>query len=710
VDNSSNNVPDKARWRFDPNTGQPISDDTPAPPPQPTQPQTPPDTFRVDPQGASPQYPPQPQYQPPPPAQPTQPTPQYGYQQPQPQPPTQPMPQYAYPPQAPVAAQSTQAVVAKRRSRAPLVIGIVVILLAALGIGGYFLYQNVFNPPAVSVERLLPTNTLGYFSFDPAPSGAQKAAMDKINEAFTSQPGYKEAVANITQSLTGLMGVSPGTEATPQVSDLDTLSSYLGNSVTVAILPPSTDDLNKLKDATNSGNIDTVGSDILARNVVGIVDLDFNPLNKKGPITDLKQNADNVSKATLVEKYRDIEIRKFVTNTTEIYFTLLNGTSTAVVGVKPEPLHTVIDQFKDNKSLKDDPTFKALSGQVPADRIATLYVNLTDIFQQAKLIAPELLQNDSAVQNANGATLITLSAANDGVQIDVASEADLSLMNSGVQINPDARPDESSLRDIPADSQGFLAGTDLQTSIKAVIDSMRKEQSSATATPLPDEFGNVSGPNVDQTLSDFKQQYGVDLENDVLPLLTGDYSLSFSAANKNGTPAFSGVFQLKLKDSAKAISLLDKIASSDAAKDSTQKLSEAGGTFYTSSDGSTGALAGVTQDRFLFVFDSTTLDAAKTRLNDVVNNFGKGLATTADWATRKAHLPNGSNTIIYVDIKSLREFAESTMSDTDKQDYEKNFAPFARPFQYLLIGSATQATKDGNLSRNHTVLFVGISK
>ena len=296
--------------------------------------------------------------------------------------------------------------------------------------------------------------------------------------------------------------------------------------------------------------------------------------------------------------------------------------------------------------------------------------------------------------------------------MDIASEADLSLMNSGVQINPDARPDESSLRDIPTDSQGFLAGTDLQTSIKAVIDSMRKQQSSAGPTPTPDEFGftGTSGPNVDQMLSDFKQQYGVDLESDVLPLLGGDYSLSFSAANKNGTPAFSGVFQLKLKDSAKAISLLDKIASSDAAQGSTQKLSEAGGTFYTSSDGSTGALAGVTQDRFLFVFDFTTLDAAKARLNDTVNNFGKGLATTADWSARKAHLPSGSNTIIYVDLKSLREFAESTMTDTDKQDYEKSFAPFARPFQYLLIGSATQATKDGNLSRNHTVIFTGISK
>ena len=178
MDNSSNNVPDKSRWRFDPNTGQPISDDAPAPCPAAS-------IFTghvpVNPEGAPPQYPPQPQ-EPTPTPYPAahNPRPSTATSNPSPSRPLNRCPNMPTRPRHPSRAQSTQAVAVKRRSRAPLVIGIVVVLLAALGIGGYFLYQNVFNPPAVSVERLLPPNTLGYFSFDPSPSGSQKAAMDKI--------------------------------------------------------------------------------------------------------------------------------------------------------------------------------------------------------------------------------------------------------------------------------------------------------------------------------------------------------------------------------------------------------------------------------------------------------------------------------------------------------------------------------------------------
>ncbi len=709
MDNSSNNAPDKAHWRFDPKTGEPISDNPP--PQQPAQP-APQDSFRVDPQAAPPQYPPQqPDYQPAPPTPsygypdqpptqpPTQAAPQYGYPaySQQQQPPTQPVPQYGYAPQqAPMMTQPAQPLVVRRRSRAPLVIGIIVLLLAAIGIGGYFVYSNVLNPPSVSAEKLLPANTLGYFSFNPTLQGSQKAAMDKIGDAFTSQPGFKDALANITKTFTGMMGGDSGSLATPSATDLNTISSYLGNSVTVALLPPSTDDLTKLQNAANTGNISTVAPDVLGRNVVGIIDLDFNPLDKKGPITDLKQQADNIGKAQLVEKYRDVDIHKFITNTTEIYFALLGGTSTAVVGTQPAPLHVIIDQFKDNKSLKDDSTFKALSGQVPSDRIAALYLNLTEVYQQANLIAPDMLGSNS-LQSANGAMLITLSAANDGVQVDVASEADLSVMNSGVQINPNARPDPSSLNDIPANSIGFWLGTDLKTAIQSALDTMRKDPN--------------SGPNVDKSLSDFKQQFGVDLEKDVLPLLDGDYSVSVSSNGQSGnSPDVSVIFQLKVKDGAAAAALLDKIASSDAAQSSTQKLSVAGGTFYTSSDQSQGILAGVTQNRFMVVFNSTTLDAAKARLEDTVNNFGKGLGTTGDWAAAKTHLPDGSNVIGYLNFTSLRGVVENGMSDSDNQDYNTNVKPLVSPFKYLLLGSATQATKDGNLSRNHTVLFIGISK
>jgi len=88
----------------------------------------------------------------------------------------------------------------------PVIGGVIALLVvAALAIGGYFVYQNVLNKPSVSIEKLLPAGTLGYFSFDPVLQGNQKAAMDKIGEAFQSQPGFKDAWDKITSEFTGML-------------------------------------------------------------------------------------------------------------------------------------------------------------------------------------------------------------------------------------------------------------------------------------------------------------------------------------------------------------------------------------------------------------------------------------------------------------------------------------------------------------------------
>jgi hypothetical protein len=654
------NPPGPAGGPYDPQTGQPLSGA------QPTQPYTPPqgESFRA------------PGVEPP-----------AGAAQP-------------YGGQAALNAPPAQVNVARKQSLAPLIAGIAaVVLVFAIVVGGFWAYFNVFNRPAASAARVLPPNTLAYITLDTSPDAAQKAALDKMKEAFESQPGFKEAWAKIASEATQAgsdMGIT--SDATPEVTSFDTLGSYLGDNVTIAVLPPSTADLEKLQGGTGEGDV----MDVVGRNVVGLVDIDLNPLNKKGPLVDFKKQTEQGAKAEVVEKYRDMEIRKYVTDTTTLYFTLLNDTSTAVVGGKVEPVRAVIDQFKDDKGLRDDPTYKALSGQVPQERILTLYVNLTEVYKQAQIAAPEAFEN-SAVQKAEGAMLLTLSAQDGGMQLDIASEVDV--QGAGVQINPNAKPEVATLSDIPAGSLGFLVGTDLKSAIESALESLRKQ-------------GQASGQNVDMvtsTLNEFEQSTGLDLEADVIPLLGGDYALSIDTTLPRiagADPVPSGVFQLKLSAdnrprAEQALSaLLDKM-SPDGRPD---KLSIAGGSFYDLSDvGPEGVVAGITQDRLLVVYDPGR-ENAEEAVKAVTDNLGKGIGSTDQWREIAKHLPRDSNSIIYVDIKSIREFAEGVFPSDELPEYETNAAPFVRPFQYLLVGSATQATREGNRSRNHTVIFVGIGK
>lgn len=658
-----------SNWKFDPKTGERI-------PQEPTEGNQ--DMFRTSPPPSQEQGSYQPQ-------QPTQP---YNYE---PQQPTQPNP--SYPQQYSTPTPTPTPAPAKKRSGAPLVIGgIALVLIAALVGGGFFLWQNVVNRPAVSVERLLPANTLGYFSFDPVLEGSQKAAMDKLREAFEAQPGFKEAWDKLTNQATSSLTGGLADIATPDTNNIDNLATYLGNSVTLAVLAPGSDDLQRLEDATQSGDISTVAGDVMGKNVVGIVDLDFNPLNKKGPISDLKQQVDNVGKAELVEKYRDVEIRKFITNTQEIYFALLDGSSTAVVGAQAAPLKVLIDGFRDNKTLKDDATFKSLSGQVPQDRIAGLYVNLTEIYKQAQLISPEIFQ-DQQLQNLSGAMLLTVSAANDGMQIDVASETDLSLMDTQVQINPDARPDPSTINDVPSDALTFYAGTDLKTTLSNALKNLRAN--------------SQTGDQVNEQIKSFEDTLGISLENDLIPLLGGDFlvSVSTTGSGDNLTPRI--VFELKLTDTQKTKDLIEKVLSNPDAN--AEKFQIGNDTFY--GDQNSGVLLGVTNDRFWFVFSPGGSEPAQI-LQPLIDNLGKGFGTSAQWNGAKTHLVRDSNAIAFIDLNNLRTMLEGQMvgAAIDQREYDTNVAPFVKPLKYFLLGSATQAAKNGTLSRNHTVLFLGISK
>jgi hypothetical protein len=647
-------------------------------------------------------------------------TPQMGWQQP-----TQPMPQQSaymaqsypegtpaapgapapYAPQEPYVTgpaygspEMPSAPPPKKRSRAGLVVGgVALVLLIVVGAVAFTFINRLANRPAVAVERLLPTNTLAYVSLDPSIGGTQKAALDKIGEAFKAQPGFAKAWANITKGAMEAAGQAPSSGAS-DASDFDILSQYLGDSVTIAVLPPSTADLEALQKSM-SGEGSGSPEDVLLKNVAGVLDLDFNPLNKKGPISDLKSRVDNLASTEVSEKYRDTDIHKYVTDTTTIYFSLLGGTSTVIVGGKPEPLHVLIDQFKDNKGLSEDARFKTLAAQVPSDHIAAVYVNLTEIYKDLAFAEPSLAQSQGT--KADGAVMMTLSAQDDGLQIDVASQA--TIEGAGVKMNPNAHPDLSILSDVPADSLGLLAGTDLKTAIQSGLEAMRKQSQASGGEDM-----------VGSTLADFEKETGLSLENDILPWMGGDYALSASvkmpAPDELGEPMPSVVFQMKLSDAdhQKAVDALEKVVNSPSVGSSVEKVETSEGTFYSLSPGM-GMLVGVAKDRLLVVYETEAANA-ESRVTAVMSGLGKGLGAGDQWKSVSTHLPKDSNAVVYMDINGAREKFEASMDSFSKDDYETNAAPFVRPFKYLAVGSAPLPGSDGSLTSSHSIIFLGISK
>ena len=667
----SNNPPRQGP-KFDPMTGQPIADSdaettAPQPPVTPSQadlgtPPTP-QEFRV----ATTNGDNSPTYTPPAPTTP------YSYppssQEPQPQPP------YGPPPQQVNVTQP------KRSSATPLIIGALALLLIAGGVAAFFLMNRagIVGGNNAAIERALPANTLGYFHIDPSPSDSQKRAFDKMREAFEAQPGFKEAVEKMGRDM---QESASSSECFPAAEGqgLDFINSYLGDNLTIAVLPPSTDDLNTIKAATEDGAPGEI-EPVAKRNIVGLVDLDFNPVNKKGPLAEIKNIADK--KTALVETYNETDIRKYSCAGTDLYFGLLSGTNTAVVGADVSPIKRIIDEYKLNKGLKEDATYKYLSGAVPADRVATFYVNLTEIMRYAEVMAPEAFSSGT-MPKMQGGMIVTISGQEDGLQIDTASEAKYE--NLGFNMNfSGSKPDPSMLNDVPSESMAFLVSTDLKSTLTAVLDSAKKQDTTGV-------IGDVE--------AQVKKETGLDLRNDILSWMGGDFAVSGSMSGM--------VFQLKLNgdDRAKAESSVRTVVDKTLKGQATE-FQAAGGTFFDLGPG-VGAI-GVTGDRLVYVnaFMGGNSKAAVEAFN---SKLGQGMGTTDKWKDISRHLPANSQGAMYVDVSSLMGLAGMAMSGGGDDTYEKQVAPFVRPIKYVLIGGINDPFKENEPMRGIARIFIGISK
>ncbi|HKP54134.1 MAG TPA: DUF3352 domain-containing protein [Chloroflexia bacterium] len=599
------------------------------------------------------------------------------------------------------------------------ILALLALLLVAVAVAAYFIIRGSGGAGggSVPVESALPANTLGYFSINPAPAESQSHAFEKLRETFESQPGFHEAMTNLVLQVQGAIsstGLPLG--STTDAATLDTLAGYLGGGVTIAVLAPSQGDLISLKPSTNGDISPLAAFDVLGRNVVGLVDLDFTSEGtNQGFIADLRAVKDNLDKAKVVESYHGTDIRQYAAGPLQIYFALLGGTSTAAVGINSVPVKVLIDELRANKGLKEDEGFKRLSGKVPAARVATLYLNLGEIDKALKVPFPRYEQTDtiantelSGLLKLQGTMLITLSARDDGVQIDSASQGFSpswgALVTGNMEfypmsINASARPDSSTLDDVPTDAITFLVGTDLKTAGLSLLDSLKK-----------------SGTNIFFAESDAIEPLGLSMRNDILELMPGDFSITLQASDIQPLAFPPAVIaQLKLSDSHSA-----RVA--ENVKRGVEKMSEgkaqpfdvAGGMFYpTSSDGPTETIIGVAKERFILSYDKD-LDAAKARAETALSNLGKGFGTTDKWKGISTHLPPDSNLIGYFDLVALREMYEQAMSNVmtaqAKEAYEKELAPLVKPLKYALVGLATEPTKEGEASRNLTRIFLGIGK
>jgi len=641
--------------------------------------------------------------------------PQYQAQQP---PPYTPGPSYQEqaPPTmaAPVVAAGMTAPVAPRKSNMGrnVLIGVILLLLIAGGIGALLVTKigqvgQQLLQPTVSIAKLIPADAYGYVTIPTHLKGGQKDSLDKIQAAFKSQPGFQAAWDKLTKQATDAgssanpSSLNCGDSSAPAAAtpaNLDELTSVLGDNAGIAVLALTKDEMNSIQQGGDAGKV-------LLPKLLITSDVDLTKLLQKLLPGATGGGSGGSSGLTLAEKYRNVDINKVATDKcTDASGTKLPAMYVALVGstgVATFDLGTIkgaIDRFTDGKgSLADSPSWSKLDPELPKERLGTLYLNLTALYDTMQAVGQSMASSGGTnplanMARANGAVELSLTAHDDGFQIDSSSDT----TSSDQMVSVTGVPSANTLNDVPSGSWAVYEGTDLKSTVQQLLALERKQ-------------GNSQ--QIDDGIKQINSQFGIDLEKDVLPLLGGDYI--FSVQGKKGTdiPVVSGGAEMLLKqgDGTKMSGVLDKINQSLTTQGQTITPVQVGSASFSSFGPSAPFLYGLSGDKLYILATSDTTADVSTFAKQVLDGQSKGMGTDATFKSRIAKLPANSNGLLYADIsKIVSEGVESTMSGSSKATYDEQYAPLVHPIQYLLVGGAT--AMNGQTAHTRGVTFLGIGK
>lgn len=638
-----------------------------------------------------------------------------------------------------------------RKGRGPLPFIAAIVVIAALAVGGYFLWQNVASPliSGVAYDKLLPNTTMGYFSYDASPSAAQQANWNKVRDAFFSQPGVKDKFDQLGQEIgmgSGMAGsfvqqCSTGNSVSSGGSLLTNLPGFLSGNVTFAYLQPSDAEVRQVvKDAIqsspmmnggmmgsglggnstipnrtiDSGKMSAVACEALAlfeNHSVAVVELNVNPLDKNSIIAKLQDKTSDANKGSLTkdETYNGTDIYKIdLGGNTATFYGLLIGKE-AVLAANKDTLKTIVDAYKDgSKSLSSNANYIAALAKLPADRSMTAYVDSAKFAGTVSVAIDEAAKDSPMMGSSFGSmktmydqlkgqnivSVIGVTAQANGVQIDSAGNSPSNMSFAAPLM---------SVRDVvnrtPDSAWGFVASADLKDLVNQAftyLDQMNYFQSMG-----------MGSMNVAQLKQMFKQATGLDLDNDMLSWMGGEWGLYIGPGSDSSTPAQGG-FVLNVKDSKdKATAaiqkinqtLKDKVATgSDQFSPKLTEVQVAGSTVYQFGTQSSSIYYGIVGDYFFVTSNTATMEAFTS---------GKGgISNTTNYKGAMTNAISNNGAVMYVNIQAIREFVEKTMGSQgmSMDNYNQNVKPFLVPFRSLGI------TEDSANGIQHAVIFLDIEK
>lgn len=343
-----------------------------------------------------------------------------------------------------------------------------------------------------------------------------------------------------------------------------------------------------------------------------------------------------------------------------------------VIMTNSEALLTkTIDQSEAADSLAENESFKATIDALPSNSVMLAVFDVSSLIAESsqmselEAIQPMLFEQAEAV----GFIGMALTLQPDGIQLDLAQQYDLEKLPESTRalLNRPANANEV-LNRIPAEVLFFVNSHNLGQIWQ------QSRQQLATAADF------------EQSLSSMEQETGINLDEDIFSWMNGEFALVLSEVNPSSSIPFAGYLLIGTDDTEAAQSGVDQLKSlltGDLAIPITaETISETSVEVINNPNNDEGLAGfGFLQDLFLLAIPASTI----TTVVEAPNN---AITSNAQFNAVSNRLPNENTGYFYLNVEALKPLAESNLSGTQREEYDKNLQPFLEPLR--AIGGTSQ--------------------
>ncbi|MBI5877139.1 MAG: DUF3352 domain-containing protein [Chloroflexi bacterium] len=349
-----------------------------------------------------------------------------------------------------------------------------------------------------------------------------------------------------------------------------------------------------------------------------------------------------------------------------------------MVSDNPDALKKAIDTkvAGEKASLKSKESYKALVAKLPKDRALTMVVDMKSIMQQAMAGQP----NNPAAEDlaAYGGLALSLGFVEDGIRIDSVVGIDSAKLTNATRamITSQGANASKALDGTPGTAMVAVSGQNIKAYWDYYLDVISRDAQTKKS--------------FDQALADLKKQSGIDVGDDVISWMTGEFAMDVVpakplAAAGPTAPGVGLLLMFEAKDQKAISDKLTKIALALGKQGIQFAAKKVNGVDMQVVKGL--EAQGVTVG-YGFVEGFLVIGSAEDVLTAAVDARKASLSKDAEFGVATKYLPASNTGRSYVSIQRLADVYRAMLPKSEQAAYDKDSAPLIKPFKSISIAGS----------------------